>query len=88
LLTHIYPRHSGDIGRPVHAKGIRDYIRSDNRPQFVTKKLKDRLPKAGVKTTYIEPGNPWENGYDENFNGKFRYDLPDEEIFDTFGRQG
>jgi transposase InsO family protein len=36
-----------------------------------------------VKTLYIEPGSPWENGYNESFNGKLRYDLLDGEVFDT-----
>jgi len=64
-------------------RGVPDYIRSDNGPEFVAKELKDWLPKVGVKTAYIEPGSPWENGYNESFNGKFRYDLLDGEIFDT-----
>ena len=36
-----------------------------------------------VKTLYIEPGSPWENGYIESFNGKLRDELLDGEIFDT-----
>jgi len=64
-------------------KGIPEYIRSDNGPEFVAKEIKNWLPKLGVKTLYIEPGSPWENGYNESFNGKLRYDLLDGEIFDT-----
>ena len=64
-------------------RGVPEYIRSDNGPEFVAKELKDWLPKVGVKTAYIEPGSPRENGYNESFNGKFRYDLLDGEIFDT-----
>ena len=37
----------------------------------------------GVKTAYIEPGSPWENGYNESFNGKLRDELLNGEIFDT-----
>ncbi len=37
----------------------------------------------GVKTLYIEPGSPWENGYIESFNGKLSDELLDGEIFDT-----
>jgi transposase InsO family protein len=32
---------------------------------------------------YIEPGSPWENGYNESFNGKFRDELLNGEIFYT-----
>jgi len=28
---------------------------------------------------YIEPGNSWENGYNESFNGKLRDELLDRE---------
>jgi len=37
----------------------------------------------GVRTLYIEPGSPWENGYCESFIGKLRDELLDREIFDT-----
>jgi transposase InsO family protein len=36
-----------------------------------------------VRTLYIEPGSPWENGHIESFNGKLRDELLDREIFDT-----
>ena len=35
----------------------------------------------GAKTAYIEPGSPWENGYWESFNGRFRDELLNGEIF-------
>lgn len=35
----------------------------------------------GVKTLYIEPGSPWENGYCKSFNGKLRDELLNGEIF-------
>ena len=43
-----------------------------------------RMPvKVVVTTLFIEPGSPWENGYDESFNGKLRYELLNGEIFHT-----
>jgi hypothetical protein len=36
---------------------------------------------VGAKTLYIEPGSPWENGYCESFNGKFRDECLNGEIF-------
>jgi len=41
------------------------------------------LQRVGVKTLYIEPGSPWENGYNESFNGKLRDERLNTEIFDT-----
>ncbi len=39
--------------------------------------------RVGVKTLFIEPGSPWENGYVESFNGKLRDELLNGEIFYT-----
>ena len=35
------------------------------------------------KTLFIEPGSPWENGYNESFNGKLRDEVLNREIFYT-----
>jgi len=43
--------------------------------------LRDCIGSIGVKTAYIEPGSPWENGYNESFNGKLRDELLNTEIF-------
>ena len=34
-----------------------------------------------MKTLFIEPGSPWENGYCESFNSKLRDELLNGEIF-------
>jgi putative transposase len=49
---------------------IPEHIRSDNGPEFTAKAVRKWLNKLGVKTLFIEPGSPWENGYIESFNGK------------------
>lgn len=61
--------------------GIPKHIRSDNGPEFIAIALKDWLRRLGVSTLYIEPGSPWENGYNESFNGKLRDELLNGEIF-------
>ena len=63
--------------------GIPDFIRSDNGPEFVAEILRRWLQRLGVKTLFIEPGSPWENGYIESFNGKMRDELLNGEILDT-----
>jgi len=63
--------------------GVPKHIRSDNGSEFIALKLREWLQKLGVKTLYIEPGSPWENGYIESFNGKMRDELLNIEIFDT-----
>jgi transposase InsO family protein len=64
-------------------RGTPEYIRSDNGPEFISKSIRRWLAVSGVRTLYIEPGSPWENGYIESFNGKFGDELLDREIFDT-----
>ena len=63
--------------------GIPEHIRSDNGPEFVAKAVRGWLAELGVKTLFIEPGSPWENGYVESFNGKLRDELLNGEIFYT-----
>lgn len=48
--------------------GAPQYIRSDNGPEFTAKAVRKWLAGTGVKTLFIEPGSPWENGYNESFN--------------------
>lgn len=62
-------------------EGVPDYIRSDNGSEFTAKALREWIESIGVKTAYIEPGSPWENGYNESFNGKLRDELLNREIF-------
>jgi putative transposase len=50
-------------------------------PEFVAQAVRDWIGTVGAKTAYIEPGSPWENGYCESFNGRFRDELLDGEIF-------
>ena len=64
-------------------RGVPDYIRSDNGPEFTAKAVRKWLTRVGVKTLFIEPGSPWENGYIESFNGKLRDELLNPEVFDT-----
>ncbi len=62
---------------------IPEHIRSDNGPEFTAKEVRKWLARLGVKTLFIEPGSPWENGYIESFNGKLRDELLNPEIFTT-----
>ena len=64
-------------------RGIPDHIRSDNGSEFTAKAVRRWLNRLGVKTLFIDPGSPWENGYIESFNGKFRDELLDRESFTT-----
>ena len=60
-----------------------EHIRSDNGSEFTAKAVRKWLKALGVTTLYITPGSPWENGYNESFNGKLRDEVLNVEIFDT-----
>jgi transposase InsO family protein len=60
-----------------------EHIRSDNGAEFTAVAVRDWLARLKVRTLFIEPGSPWENGYNESFNGKLRNELLDGEIFYT-----
>ena len=60
-----------------------EHIRSDNGPEFCAEAVKHWLSRLQVKTLFIEPGSPWENGYVESFNGKLRDELLNGERFTT-----
>jgi len=64
-------------------QGIPEHIRSDNGREFTANAVREWLSRVGVQTLYIEPGSPWENGYNESFNGKLRDELLNREIFYT-----
>ena len=64
-------------------RGVPEHIRSDNGPEFTAKAVRQWLEHIGVQTLFIEPGSPWENGFNESFNGKFRDELLNRELFFT-----
>jgi putative transposase len=51
------------------------HLRADNGPELIAWALRDWCRLAGTATCYIEPGSPWENPYDESFNGRIRDEL-------------
>ena len=64
-------------------RGVPAHIRSDNGPEFIAKALRDWIAAVGASTAYIEPGSPWENGFAESFNGRFRDEFLNTELFTT-----
>jgi transposase InsO family protein len=71
------------LARLFIEKGTPDFIRSDNGSEFAAHAVRDWLGKVGVKTLFVEPGSPWENGSCESFNGKMRDEKLNGELFYT-----
>lgn len=71
------------LERVIMEHGAPDYIRSDNGPEFVARYLQNWLREEKVKTLYIDPGSPWQNGYVESFHDKFRRECLSRELLYT-----
>lgn len=56
-------------------------IRVDNGPEFISKALDEWGYRNDVKLDFIRPGKPTENAYIESFNGKFRDECLNQNIF-------
>jgi putative transposase len=56
----------------VSVHGAPAYLRSDNGPEFVALAVQAWLAKRQIRTLYIDPGCPWQNGKEERFNGTVR----------------
>ena len=68
----------------IHGKP--EVIRSDNGPEFKSKAFQIWLTKVGIKPIRIYPGSPWENGYNERFNGTLRQEVLNGEWFTTINQ--
>ena len=67
----------------IRQRGNPGHIRSDNGPEFISKAIENWLKFHQVGTIYIRPGSPWENPYIESFNGKFRDECLNMELFSS-----
>ena len=63
--------------------GLPDHGFGRSKGEFVAQAVRDLIAAVGAKTEYIVPGSPWENGYCESFNARFRDELLNGEIFYT-----
>jgi putative transposase len=70
ILEHLVAKH-----------GAPQFMRSDNGPEFIARAVREWLEAKGIGTAFIEPGSPWENGYSESFNSRFRDEVLDREVF-------
>jgi transposase InsO family protein len=60
------------LKRAIQEHGAPEYIRSDNGPEFIARIVQRWLAQNRIKTIYIDPGSPWQNGFVESFHGRFR----------------
>jgi hypothetical protein len=72
---------AGALQKCFGARGVPSFIRSDNGPEFVAKFLMKFMAMHGAAARHIDPGSPWQNGYNERFNGTLRDECLNMETF-------
>lgn len=71
----------GVVEAAIARYGAPEQIRSDNGPEFIAYAIQDWLAAQSIKTIYIKPGSPWENGHIESFHDKLRDECLNRELF-------
>ncbi len=68
--------------KPLFAmRGAPCFVRSDNGSEFIAGEVQAWLKDSGSAPQYIDPGCPWQNGFQESFHGKVRDELLNREVF-------
>ena len=60
------------LDRIIAERGAPEFLRSDKRPEFIALEVSLWLKDQGIGTHLIDPGKPWQNGFAESFNARFR----------------
>lgn len=69
------------LAQLVARRGAPQYLRSDNGPEFIARRIQRWLQREGITTAYIDPGKPWQNGVGESFHSRFRDECLNQEAF-------
>ena len=67
------------LQKAIEEHGAPAYLRSDNGSEFIAKIVQQWLAQNHIKTIYIEPGSPWQNGFVESFHGRLRDEFLNQE---------
>lgn len=74
------------LDRLVEQYGKPERLRSDNGPEFISQALQDWCADKQVVLHWIEPGKPTQNAYIERFNGTFRREVLNANIFSNLAQ--
>ena len=91
LCVEVKPRMgSADVLEALYPlllkHGKPDYIRSDNGSEFIATGMQLWLRKVDIKPIQLYLGSPWENGYNERFNGTLRNEVLNAEWFTSIAK--
>lgn len=68
------------VKEAVREHGAPDYLRSDNGSEFIATVVQDWFREHRIKTIYIEPASPWQNGWIESFHARLRDECLNREL--------
>ena len=71
----------------IKAHGAPAFLRSDNGPEFIAQEVQRWLADNHIKTIYIDPGSPWQNGFVESFHDRFLDECLNRERLRTLPRR-
>ena len=69
------------LERIALTRGLPEAITVDNGPEFISKALDLWAFENDVKLRFIQPGKPTQNAFIESFNGKFREECLNDNVF-------
>ena len=71
------------LNKVVEWRGKPEYIRCDNGPEFISKKLELWALENNIELRFIQPGKPSQNGIIERLNGTLRKECLNLEWFES-----
>ena len=86
LAIEVRPSLSGRVvtevlDRLIAERGQPERLRSDNGPEFTSRHYLAWCERQRIGTRYIQPGRPQQNGHVESFNGLFRDECLNANLF-------
>ena len=88
LWTQAYSSISAErlttvLDKVVEWRGLPQYIRCDNGPEFISQELKQWAKDREIELRFIQPGKPSQNGLIERLNGTLRRECLNLEWFES-----
>jgi putative transposase len=69
------------LERVITARGAPGWLRCDNGPEFTSLFFTEWCKDHGITVVHIQPGKPVQNGHVESFNGRFRDECLNPNLF-------
>ena len=60
------------LDRLIEERGLPESVRSDNGPEFTSRRMLGWAEERKINLVHIQPGHPMQNGQVESFHGRMR----------------